>query len=302
MGRPKVIIIILNWNGKNDTLECLESLKLTQYPNYEILLVDNGSTDQSVETIKKRYPGLDMIVNKANLGYAEGNNVGIRRALAKNADYMLLLNNDTVVSPGFLDELIKVVEKDPAIGFAGPKVYYYDYNGRKDVINFAGGKVNLWNGRAYHLGWKKADAGQFDTIREVDYVDGSCLMVKKEVIEKIGLLDPVYFAYWEEADWCVRGHRAGYKLMYVPGSKIWHKISASGTGTAYSYYFARNQFIFMKKNAGKGKYQVFLLFYFFIELWLMIGYILVYKRDLERALSFFKGIADGIKFIDKNAL
>jgi GT2 family glycosyltransferase len=299
MGRPKVIIIILNWNGKNDTIECLESLKSVTYPDYEILLIDNCSSDGSVGILHEKYPALEVIVNKENLGYAEGNNVGIRRAIEKNADYVLLLNNDTVVDPELLNELISAAEQDPKIGFAGPKVYYYDYNGRRDIINFAGGKINLSRGRTYHIGWKKTDVGQYEEINEVDYIDGSCILVKKEVIDEIGLLDATFFTYWEEADWCVRGHDAGYKLIYVPKAKIWHKISASSTAKTYTYYFTKNQFLFMKKHVTKARYTIFLLYYFMVEFWLMTGYILVYKRDLRRFPSLFKGIMDGIK-VDYN--
>ena len=122
----KVTIILLNWNGKEDTIECLESLKHITYPNYEILLVDNGSTDGSVECFRERYPGMEIIENGENLGFAEGNNVGIRRAMDEGADYVLLLNNDTVVDPEFLGELVKVGESDPKIGIVGPKICYYN--------------------------------------------------------------------------------------------------------------------------------------------------------------------------------
>jgi len=299
MDSARVVIVVLNWNGRADTVECLDSLRSITYPSYEILVVDNGSADGSVEAFRDKYPGLEVIVNEKNFGYAEGNNIGIRRAIEKKADYIMLLNNDTVVDPSFLDELITAAEADPLVGFAGPMVYYYDYAGRKDVINFAGGKINLLTGSSRHLGLKQVDKGQFGRVREVDYVDGSCILVRADTLDKIGLLDPTFFTYWEEADWCLRGRDAGYKLLYVPTSKIWHKISASATGKSYTYYFARNQFLFMKKHVSKKRYYLFLLYYFAIRLWIMGGYMVVYKKDMSRLSPLFKGILDGLTIYNK---
>ncbi|MDW7726665.1 MAG: glycosyltransferase family 2 protein [Candidatus Methanoperedens sp.] len=290
----KVTIIILNWNGKKDTVECLESLKHITYPNYEILLVDNGSTDGSVEYFRERYPDIEIIENEKNMGYAEGNNVGIRKAMKNGADYVLLLNNDTVVDPEFLDELVKVAESDPGIGFAGPKVYYYDYNQKKDVINFAGGKLDMWKGKTYHIGLNEVDSGQYDEIKEVDYVEGSCLLLRKDVINEIGLLDPVYFAYWEENDLCMRGNKAGYISIFVPKAKIWHKISASNTNKNKIYYLTRNKFWFIKRYATWNQHLLFLLYFFIFQLWFTGGIIAVYHRDLKSLRSFLKAVSHGL--------
>ncbi len=291
---PKVAIIILNWNRKDDTIECLESIKQITYPNYWVLLVDNGSTDGSVEYFKTRYHNIEIIENKNNVGYAEGNNIGIRTAINNGADYVLLLNNDTVVDPDFLDELVKVVQSDPRIGFAGPKVYYYDYNRKKDIINFAGGKLDIWKGRTYHIGLNEVDNGQFNEIKEVDYVEGSCILLRKEVIKKIGLFDPVYFAYWEDNDLCMRGYRAGYISIFVPGAKIWHKISASNINRNKIYFLTRNQFWFVKRYATWNQYILFLLYFFFFELWFTGGIIVLYHKDLRSLKSFLKAMIHGL--------
>lgn len=295
---PKVAIIILNWNGKNDTIECLESLEHITYPNYEILLVDNGSTDGSVNCFKERYPGIDLIINEKNLGYAEGNNVGIRRAMEKAADYILLQNNDTIVDPEFLSELIRVAKSDLEIGFAGPMVYYYNYNGRKDVINFAGGKLNMWKGITKHIGLNEIDTGQYNEIKEVDYIEGSCLLLRKEMLIKIGLLDPVYFAYWEDNDWCRRGFAAGYRSVFVPKAKIWHKTSASNIGTTKLYYLTRNRIWFIRKNATYIQYIYFLIYFFGFDFWYINGVLLLYFRDIKKLNSFLHAVVDGIRSID----
>jgi len=339
---PKVSIIILNWNGWKDTTECLESVYQISYPNYDVIVVDNGSEDDSIEKIKEYAEGkieveskffeydpsnkpikiiertieeadawggkereigdlpsnrkLILIKNEKNYGFAEGNNIGMRYALKTlNPDYVLLLNNDTVVDKGFLGELVKVGESDEKIGIVGPKIYYYDYNGRKDIINFAGGKFNMWKGQSYHIGITEIDKGQYDEIREVDYVDGSCLLARRETIKNAGLLSLNYFTYWEETDWCIRGYRAGYKSVYVPKAKMWHKIAASSNGTTHVYYMAKNRFLFMRQHATKIQFLSFLLYFFGFQFWFTSGVFVIYHKDVKRFISFFKGVFDGLK-------
>lgn len=293
-GYPKVEIIILNWNGKQITVDCIESLRALAYPNYKILLVDNGSTDGSVPYIRARYPDLEVVENADNLGYAEGNNVGMRRAMENEASYILLLNNDTVVDPDFLGVLIKAAEADPRIGFAGPKVYFYDFMGRKDVISFAGGLLDMRKGKPIHIGEKQVDGGQHDRQRDVDYVEGSCMLVRADVIKKIGMLDPAYFAYWEEMDWCVRGARAGYRMIYVPGSKIWHKIGASSVGSSNVYLLTRNRFWFMRKYASRQQYLSFMLYFFGYWFWEMNRHYLLHG-NIQGLKAFYNGISEGLR-------
>lgn len=224
---PLVYIVILNWNGKEHTLACLQSLEKIKYPRYVVVVVDNASSDGSAEYISRNFPWTKLIPNTINLRYAGGNNIGIDVAIANNADYILLLNNDTIVDENFLTELVNKSESDPSIGMAGPKIYYYSH---QNVIWFAGGGISWWSGWTYHNGIRKVDKGQFDKLEKVDYLTGCCLLVKREVIEKVGKLDESYFMYGEDVDWCVRASRAGFKLIYVPSSVIWHKVSASSGG------------------------------------------------------------------------
>ncbi len=183
--------------------------------------------DGTVEAVRSDFPSVRLVANSVNLRFAGGNNVGIEHVLPDNPDYVLLLNNDTVVDPGFLSELVKFAEEDRHIGIVGPKIYYY-YDERR--IWYAGGRVNFWEGWTSHIGIREKDHGQYDSPMEVDYVTGCCMLVRREVIERVGKLDEGYFIYGEDADWCLRASRAGYRLFYVPSSMIWHKVSATSGG------------------------------------------------------------------------
>jgi hypothetical protein len=192
------------------------------------MVVDNASQDGTVAAIRERYGDrVTVLENDANLGYAAGNNAGITRALAGGAEFILLLNNDTLVDPAFLDHLLAAMAASPEIGIAGPKTYYYD---PPDRIWFAGGEVSLWRGTARHIGIRETDRGQYDTPRDVDYVSGCALLARREVFEKAGLLDTAYRAYFEDTDLCLRAARAGFRIRYVPAAKVWHRISASTGG------------------------------------------------------------------------
>lgn len=261
--QSKVSIRTLNWNGLANTTECLESLKKITYPNYDVIVVDNGSKGDDVKVLREKFKSYVYIIeNDKDYGFAEGSNIGIRYALKNlNSDYILLLDNDTTVDPEFLTELVKVAESDPKIGIVGSLVYYHN---EPKKIWFGGGKINWWEGATYHLHLNEIDNGQINEIKEVDYIVGCALMAKREVFEKIGLLDLEYFIYFEETDFCVRAKRAGYKIVFVPGSKIWHKISSSGGGEfspTFAYYYTRNKILFMKKNAPKLCWVTFPFFF-----------------------------------------
>jgi GT2 family glycosyltransferase len=221
-------VIVLTWNGRDLTLECLESLRSVRAAGVEVVVVDNASSDGTASAVRERHgDGVTLIENGANLGFSAGNNVGIAYALRRGARFLLLLNNDTAVDPDFIDELLRPLERDSRVGITGPKIYYYTPRNR---IWFAGGEVRMARGLARHVGIRETDRGQYDTPREVDYVTGCALMARREVYEEIGLLDPSYAAYFEDTDLCMRARRAGYGLLYVPTAKVWHKISASTGG------------------------------------------------------------------------
>ena len=247
---PQIFITILNWNGKKDTIECLESVQKIDYPNYKILVVDNGSIDDSVIFIKENFPEVIVIENGANLGFAAGNNVGIDYALSQGADYILLLNNDTVVDSQMLWAFMDATEQYPGAGILGSKIYFY---GETQKIWFAGGEWLPNQARFIHTGYGKIDNGKdWEKIQPTDYICGCALLVKAEVVKKIGMLEPKYFLIWEETDWCYRAKRAGYKCLFIPESKVWHKISSSFNGgdkaALYQYFWWRNRLLWVEKN------------------------------------------------------
>jgi GT2 family glycosyltransferase len=225
---PTVAVVVLTWNGKALTLDCLGSLAQVRYRNLEVIVVDNASTDGTAEAVSQQFgEKVRVVVNEHNLGFAGGNNIGIRHALDGGADYVTLLNNDTTVDKAFIDALVEVFSQYPRTGIAGPKIYYET---PPDQIWFAGGKISLSRGVAQHIGIRETDRGQFDAVREVDYITGCTLMAHRKVFENVGILDDSYRAYYEDADFCMRARRAGYEIRYTPHALVWHKISASTGG------------------------------------------------------------------------
>ena len=237
-----VYIIVLTWNEYNDTAECLESLGKINYSNYKIILVDNGSQDGSIQKLRKRFgknEKIRIIANEKNLGFAGGNNVGIKYAMDKGADAVLLINNDTIVDPNFLTELVKAEKENKQAGILGSKIYYEENPKR---IWSAGGKVSKLLTKGVHIGYNEIDNGQYSEMKKCDYLTACCFLIKKEVIKKIGVLADDYFLYYEDTDYCLRARKAGYDCLYTPASKIWHKISRSSKpgSSSYIYYHTRN--------------------------------------------------------------
>ncbi len=236
---PLVYIILVNWNGRAVTLECLESLKKLNYPHHCTVVVDNASSDGSVNAIRAGFPKVIVLEMTENLRFAGGNNAGIRYALENSADMILLLNNDTTVAPDFLSHLVARMQAGSNIGMAAPKIYYERDPKR---IWFAGGRISMWTGTMKHTGIREEDHGQYDDAKEVDYATGCCVLTTREVVEKAGVLDESFFIYGEDADWSMRVRRAGYSIMYEPKAVIWHKVSVS-SGGHLSGYKMRNKFI-----------------------------------------------------------
>lgn len=347
---PRVSIIILNWNGWKDTIECLESVYQITYPNYDVIVVDNGSENDSLDQIRKycrgdtriqsdfiryqienkpiqiiefeekgiwtTYPNqnlsqsihscrkLILYKNKNNEGFTEGNNIAMRFAIAcLDPEYILLLNNDTVVDTNFLTELIQVGQSDENIGFVGPKIYYYDYEGNKNTIQFAGAKQNTWTFRPKHIGYNETDVGQYDQNNDVDYIHGSCLLAKVSMIKLVGMLDSTFISFREENDWGMRGHKEGWKSVYAYRSNVWHKgggSTKSGKGRSIAiYYMVRNEFLFMKKHAKNYQQFVYLCHFFIRKFWYHIGVFLIYQKNLNATRAYLKGTKDGLKIFIK---
>lgn len=255
----KIAIIVLHYKEKKLTLKCLESLRPLLNQNVRLIVVDNHSPEP-IADLTDKFPEALLINNQRNLGYAEGNNVGIREAM-KDADYILLLNNDVLIHRELLSELMQAAKKDKKIGIIGPKIYFapgaefhqsrYKPSARGKVIWYAGGLVDWNNLYASHRGVDEVDKGQYDRIIETDFVSGCAMLVRREVFEKAGLLDYRYFLYLEDLEFCTRVKLAGFKVTYAPKARLWHLNAGSSAvgGPLHDYFFTRNRLLFGLKYA-----------------------------------------------------
>jgi hypothetical protein len=262
-------IVILNWNGWKDTVDCVHSLLSISRLNdwvLEICIVDNGSSDTSVAELTKLETNtktnninITLIKSEQNEGYTGGNNRGIRYLLGKNCEYILLLNNDTIVDKNFLIYLIETAEKSnasllsPLIYFApGYEFHHCAQSDRGKIIWYAGGIIDWNNVYCFHRGVNEIDKSQYDKKDNTDFISGCCMLIKKEIFEKIGLFDEKYFLYLEDVDLCVRAVRFGLSLHFVPKSKIWHKNAQSSDkpgSETHVYYQTRNRLVFGMRYA-----------------------------------------------------
>ncbi len=260
-----------------------------------MIVVDNASDGDDAATLKDMFGGyIDVIKNEKNYGFAEGNNIAIRYALQKsNPDCFLLLNNDTVVDPEMLSILLEAAESDSWIGIVGPKNYYYEDRSR---IRSAGGTINWWTGEMHPIGCNQVDMGQFDRTREVDWVTGCALLIKRMTLDSIGLLDTSYFAYYEEVDWCVRAKRNGYKVVYAPQARVWHKTKAAErkTNPVWLYYGTRNRFLFMERNASRLQFLTSSLFFIPRYLVLRTLSLVLQERSIRLLRAFYQAIWAGL--------
>jgi len=236
---------------------------------------------------------LRIIRNEKNYGFAEGNNIGMRYALkALNPNYILLLNNDTVVETDFLTELVKVAESNTRIGIVGPKIYYYD---KPNKIWFAGGKLWLKLGQPHHIGLGRTDEGEFSSVKETDFITGCALLIKTDLINCIGLFAEEYFAYFEDLEWDTKAKEIGYKVIFAPTAKLWHKASTTleRFSPTYTYLHARNRIIFVRKNTKKFEWLFFFLPYFLGIRTPRTLVPLILKWKWKAICAFIKGARDG---------
>ena len=273
---PKVSIVILTANSLEMTKEQLiDVAKLdTKDIQAECLIVDNGSSDGTEENLKNyKLPNMDykFIETGANLGFAGGNNVGIKDSLKRGSDYVILMNNDLVLPDDIVVKLVGFMEGNPEVGIASPKMYFakgYEFHKNRykegdlgKVFWYAGGIIDRKNAYSSHRGVDEVDCGQYDNAAETDFANGACAIIRSGIFEKVGFLDSSFFLYWEDADFSQRIKNAGYKVMYYPGTHLWHKVSAStgGSGsTTNDYFLTRNRFYFaMRYLASRTKFAVF---------------------------------------------
>jgi GT2 family glycosyltransferase len=247
---PRVAVIILTWNRVDDIVTCLESFADVDYPNREVVVVDNASADDTVATVRANYPWATLIVNDDNLGYVGGNNVGIRYALEHGADYVFILNSDTKMTPGCLTELARIMQSDPRIAIAGAKNLYMQNPaftwGKYGVLNW-GPMLVRTHGR-FVRDYPEASP------RDVDWVIGNGCMMSREALEMVGIFDEEFFQVNEDVDWCVRARKLGYRVVYVDTAAIHHRGASSADLSkpivfSYGYFLGRNAILFARKHA-----------------------------------------------------
>jgi len=290
MTAPLVYIIMVNWNLKEVTLDCLESLHELTYPNFRIVVVDNHSEDESPRAISERFPDVEQILNNKNLGSTAAYNVGFRRALEANAQFAMLINNDTIIDPNALNLIVEACLPED-VGLAGPLIFYYD---APDKIWSAGSMLSRLT---LDLTDDNGRDKIFTGITERDFLTCCALLFKREVLEKVGLMDEDYFFYQEELDYCYQVREAGYRILLVPEAKVWHKVSltAGGSGSPVErYWMAKNSVLYYRKHAAWWNW-------FFIIPWrtgsaVKNTFRLAYYGKWKALRTYWVGLRDGIRF------
>ena len=264
MEKPTVSIIIVNWNAKKYLEKCITSIQNQTYQNFEIILVDNSSTDGSVEFVENKFPNITIIKNEKNLGFAEGNNIGIKKA---RGEIIGLFNPDAIADENWLSNLVESLNSSEKIAAVTGKMYYLGDKYGKNAVFCTWSKMNSFSAMPVNFHDDEPQS-------KVDYLSGSAMLVKKSVIDKIGVIDPGYFLYFEETDWCARMIRAGYDLIYTPKAIVWHKVASSIQDSKKIYYMERSRIRFALKNFDVEYIVIFNIEFFFETLY-------VFLRDLK---------------------
>ncbi|MEE8522643.1 MAG: glycosyltransferase family 2 protein [Thermoanaerobaculia bacterium] len=289
---PKVAAIVLNYNGKDVTLQALASLVAMTYPEFDVVVADNGSTDGSGEAVADAFPGVFQVRTEDNLGPAGGLNLGIRWAMERDYDHLLILNNDIEAAPDMLTELVAVAESDPAIGTVQPKAYYY---WDRERIWSAGGEIRFREAITSERGEGETDRGQYDRDVEVDYTCGCAMLVKRTAVSAAGLMDPMYHLCVEDADFCVRVKRRGFRCFYAHRAKLWHMVSTSTGGyvPGKTFHSARSTAIFVRRHANPWQWITALTF---IAASLPLAFVRELVKGNQAAVTAkARGFADGFR-------
>ncbi len=287
---PKVSVILLNWNQYALTAACINSLKECTYPNIEIVVVDQASHDNSVALLQECYPEITLIQNAKNTGFTGGNNQGMSAA---TGEYFLLLNNDTEVNPSFLEPLVEALESDATAAAASPLIRFFF---TPSFIQYAGGpeSIDLIRGRNVWRGWRTQMPHSYSSVEKTTAAHGAAFMIKRSIVEKIGMLDEKLFIYYEEYDWSLRIREAGFSILFVPRSEILHKESMTLTKDSpfRTKLMARNRLWLSKKYLPFYKHFLSVSYVWFCSMPLnIIRYAARNKFDLAKAL--FAGSVEG---------
>jgi len=291
-------VVVLNWNSHEMTAECIRSLLAMDGADFEILVVDNGSTDGSVELLPEEFPQITVLPQERNLGFAAGCNVGIRHALANDAEHVLLLNNDTLVAPDFLREMLAAIQGDPRIGAVCPKIYFAD---QPERLWYAGADFSLWTGTAKHRGWKEVDHGQFDRHEEITQATGCAMLVRCSAVRAVGLLDEQFWAYAEDLDWSVRFLRRRYLLAFAPKAHVWHydgatsvKSMGAGSQAIRQFFSTRNMVLVARKHLRWWQIPSYMLGFGITHI-LLYTALRLWRCDFPALLAIYKGLAQGLR-------
>ena len=295
----ELAIILLNYNNVNDTLECVKSIEDYYERECTIIVVDNKSTDNSKEKLLENEYRYKLILNDVNEGFAQGNNVGIKWAIKEGYEYIMLLNNDTLITKNSIENMIEEIKKDKKIGIVSPRIMYYP---EKEKIWFDGGKIDWFKFIVVHYNMGNNIKSSLKNNNEiVDFITGCCMLIRRDVIEEVGYLPEEYFMYYEDVDYCVKVSEAGYKLVNIKESIIYHKVSSSSGGEDSPFsikWGTRNRIIFMNKYKYKVsliKYYSSILFFYLTRLLKLINYRA--KRDKARFNAIIEGIKSGKDYI-----
>lgn len=283
---PLVSIISVNYNQVDVTCDLLSSLRKISYPNIEIIIVDNASPSEDPAPLKERYPEITLIQSNKNLGFAGGNNLGIRAA---KGDYLLFINNDTEVESDFLEPMIELFESDPKIGMISPKIRFHH---TPDTIQYAGyTPMNPYTFRQNLIGYRKKDVGQFEDIRETYSIHGAAMMVPAKVVKEVGLMAEQYFLYYEEHDWATRIKKAGYKIFYQPRSLVYHKesISTGKESPLKIYYIARNRIVYARRNSSASVLWLNVLYFYTVAL-VKNSFDYIFRGDFKLLSAYWRGL------------
>lgn len=289
---PRVLGIVLNYNGRDLTLQTLASLSALDYSSLELLVVDNGSDDGSGAAVAERFPRVRRLRTEVNLGISGGLNLGFRVGLEEGFDFLMPMNNDIEVAPDLLTHLVAAAATQPRAGCVGPKCYYF---ADRDLIWSAGGMLRFREAVTHERGMGERDRGQYDRDERVGYVNGALMLIRREAMLDAGLWDPVYHVSVEDADWCERMQRAGWECWYAHRARLWHMVSPTTGGytAGRTYRTGRSTAIFVRKYAGPGGWARYLA-------WSALALPAALGRELPRrngraVLAKYRGMLDGLR-------